>query len=1032
VTILVLSSISFAVANVRPILSKINCFHPDSNFLETKTYANLGPCGNDTIKNETLFIYFKGSDYYFKPAIKWEHRDYVRMTETAGMTYSLVDGSLLNAGAYCVSPNGVRNKDCETEFSINRTNTKFTYGGNWFFCYDRLRDLVSNQTFFSQNYTHELCDIIVPINSSANANFSHVQTINFRTSWQCKCWSMKPTTTFRLIKDKRGVFIDDYNYTSINVGTYDTLKSENAGFTAAPRRNILNVNQTEEVSFNLENEDLIVSFVDKTIEHHLLINKEDFSKYVKVDGLLYRETLPKGIWVKSGILWVVAYAGDDDIGYASFPITAYQICKFTDCILCVEIFQNWKCVPDTYRFMLALFLLVGTIIFLYFFPGVAKFILYILYNIIAWPIGKIFGISTSLNSIPAIVDAKNFTNKNVIKIIKYVTPKKNKVDLISKDDIEDKFESSINPMNNEDDEIEIKTKKPKVIAPRTPSFLGGKMRPKTGSLMLFCILAFAVNQGVSQCSSGYIVSTTLTDCVSLNSGSKQCKTEFEAQLTIPAPGTTACFSLVDSEKEIVIGMARLTYLNYTVTYNLDSLYYTSNFALASESTHRCPHTSTCDAETCSSFTGSDRTGDGNLGDSDVIDYPGQTICSQSCGCAACGCFYCSSGCTYSGFGIRPLGDVAQVYSMGQSVSSVYAALEIIDARNQTVLFQVFTLSDDKVTYDDFSAQIEGTLSFDEPNFEDWKVITFQGENYMGVACDVNQDCTGVPGDIQANTDADLEIGNTDSFRFAPGLVITNVGNKDTTYSSVSSGLTALSNSAAYLVLPEIVNGNFWRMQDEYIIGALANPGALVMNIEDAGDLQITVYTDVVCPKAVLNTVAGCYSCSTGANANITLTSSCKSGLVSVTSDDPDVLILTPTETASSTDTGNTVLVSFFTNKASNSFYMRFDGSGGNTKVKIEFTAIAPDKVNNETITPSDTDVTKRDFWGGAASIWSSFTGWLKKFAEGLLAPWIYAVIAGCLALLIVGVIFAFVALKQGGVSVVFNKAREKLMNKKLN
>jgi len=293
----------------------------------------------------------------------------------------------------------------------------------------------------------------------------------------------------------------------------------------------------------------------------------------------------------------------------------------------------------------------------------------------------------------------------------------------------------------------------------------------------------------------------------------------------------------------------------------------------------------------------------------------------------------------------------------------------------------------------------------------------------------------LPGDIQANSPEDFSTGlNRDSFIWDETMISTMAQDTEYTYTSTSQGISTIA-SAANWKLPLIVDGNNWYFEDNLLKANVQDGGALVFTVKSDGNFGAIVYSDVVCPKAVLNHVSGCYGCPQGSVANITLTSVCKSGLVLVTASDAEISIwstaVNALASADSPTVSRIVLIAFDPNSAEVNFDMHFLGNGGNDTVHIEFTAIQIADVVNETVDTS-TDLESK---ARSGSIWDDIEDFFAKtipdFFDGIFKGsgswWEYLIFAA----LGLGVIVLLAALLPGLFSFIKSTRTMMAMRKKL-
>ncbi|CAB3402910.1 unnamed protein product [Caenorhabditis bovis] len=84
--------------------------------------------------------------------------------------------------------------------------------------------------------------------------------------------------------------------------------------------------------------------------------------------------------------------------------------------------------------------------------------------------------------------------------------------------------------------------------------------------------------------------------------------------------------------------------------NQETVFYSRDYTLASESSHRCAHAGSCSANKCQTTKVDDDLPELS---NEAKAAPGFTRCQEACGNPACGCFFCSPGCIFHRVYARP-------------------------------------------------------------------------------------------------------------------------------------------------------------------------------------------------------------------------------------------------------------------------------------------------------------------------------------------------------------------------------------------
>ncbi|CAB3408044.1 unnamed protein product [Caenorhabditis bovis] len=114
-------------------------------------------------------------------------------------------------------------------------------------------------------------------------------------------------------------------------------------------------------------------------------------------------------------------------------------------------------------------------------------------------------------------------------------------------------------------------------------------------------------------------------------------------------GTMACFELHDASGNLAytVQVRAISIVSYC---NQETVFYSRDYTLASESSHRCAHAGSCSADKCQTTKVDDDLPELS---NEAKAAPGFTRCQEACGCPACGCFFCSPGCIFHRVYARP-------------------------------------------------------------------------------------------------------------------------------------------------------------------------------------------------------------------------------------------------------------------------------------------------------------------------------------------------------------------------------------------
>jgi len=450
-------------------------------------------------------------------------------------------------------------------------------------------------------------------------------------------------------------------------------------------------------------------------------------------------------------------------------------------------------------------------------------------------------------------------------------------------------------------------------------------------LMFFCFLGVAT----AQCGEGLFIPTTFQECVRKSSTEEVCNIRFQLTATIQHPMAKTCFVVSSSDGKndtLITGEIRYDYMLDRIS--LASQYYTSSWRGVYQNKHRCAGAGYCSSDECSSVnTQQIRNAYGELTNTQVIRYPGKVRCTRRCGCAACGCFRCDDGCVFSGSAIVPTGSIYQVSAPVTRSLIPAASLSLFSSDLNLTRQAVFVAN--SAVVGNFSLRIVGSLQSPLQEFASKKIACTGTTCRLTDAANPNSPAPRVLGDIQGNTAASFTTASPGAFSYANGLWTIAEQDKADIYSYAPAGMNLMS---TFPMFPMTLNGNLWSSRPGFIESNLTSPGALLITLETSSPITVTRIRDIVCPKAFLITASGCYNCTKGSTALITAESICRSGSALILSDDPEITITT-NNIHLTTDEAN-FTISFKTKKEVNDFYLVVRGTEQDSRVRIQFRAVA--------------------------------------------------------------------------------------------
>jgi hypothetical protein len=379
------------------------------------------------------------------------------------------------------------------------------------------------------------------------------------------------------------------------------------------------------------------------------------------------------------------------------------------------------------------------------------------------------------------------------------------------------------------------------------------------------------------CSVAPSVTASITSCSTAGS-TETCAMTLNMQVTIPLIGTAACFSVLDTAGK-VLGSLKLIYWGATDLVTGSMQYYTGDYDVYSQSNYHCLYASVCNPTNCNKITGeNDRDAMGQLSSELIYDRPGITECRRSGGGWGNGCFYMDPGCVFSGWGIVPkyipmraikLMSRVRVHNFGYEWKGLNTVAENFTTDGNQVVGTYATMT--------IVSALDGYMH----DFSGLYLYTNLSVSYIAPASVKNAPIKNTAGDIQGQTYTSLTEPSATSFIFNPDIVTETDGAKKTTYTSHGSGI----NSPNKARLPYMYDGTFWMASGDGLIGMVTTTGPITVSIQTQSPISVKRLTTAitVVPTTAAPIVSGCYSCPTGAVAQVGLYSSTTAGTVGVSS-----------------------------------------------------------------------------------------------------------------------------------------------------
>jgi len=368
---------------------------------------------------------------------------------------------------------------------------------------------------------------------------------------------------------------------------------------------------------------------------------------------------------------------------------------------------------------------------------------------------------------------------------------------------------------------------------------------------------------------------------------RTCVLNEQVLATVPMPGYTICYDLINKVTNNVEGRLITTYIEMLTVASTNVDYYTSAYNIHTESIKICPAHSQCttgnDCNTARS--GEDlRTQNGTLTGSE-LGLPGPRGCLSTCGCAGCNCGVCDEACIYYGAGMEPIKPFYKV----QSVTSIALkpSVKVCFVQNnetsdcQTV--QINTGGEIDVN-DRLSVQFLGSLAGSTDVFGTNKFITNLegGDAYYGFASPPSAPQVNTIGDIQAATSSGLQNPTYTSFIWNVDILDPyDSGENSVAFTTSANGINLLQ---VYPKLPHQIGTTIWHFNGNAALeGVNENPGSLLLNIK-AVNYTFQQVVDQVCPVMKSHSITGSYQSDGGATWVVFASSDCGTGSCVLTVD----------------------------------------------------------------------------------------------------------------------------------------------------
>jgi hypothetical protein len=694
----------------------------------------------------------------------------------------------------------------------------------------------------------------------------------------------------------------------------------------------------------LNGKEIIISSDTDMTGLSALLRKQDYAEVDNLSGFRFVIKLPRIAFIKSGVLRLQIFNVDGtNIFQKDFELKGISICELVDCIWCKDTFNNFSCLPDSIQtFLILFFVFLGLLILALFKPvllPIVTTVLSILLGVLIWVL-------------------RTFVN----------LPKSNfGMWLYSK------ASSSVGWLNQ-----------------------GFQPVDRSGMLLLLIFLPLVLG-----CDKGLTIPVDVELC-SMSGNIQTCKLTLDSTVSIPNIEGTACLTFINKDDPTdVVQDVQIKYVADTTTIDLIQLYETSAYDWTQKTFRHClgifgSSNHKCSTKRIAALSTTDRTLGGELKNPLIINRKGESIAKIITNTADC---LSQKNCVFSGYGISPVGPIFTAYSPGTIKQTPLIEITVKQDNIETIKFLKFGLSSAKLG--DLTFTVVGQLSQPQVTLDSRKIFVERGQLKAFLANGADQDIvTGFTlGAIQAETANDLLSPTDGSYSASPDIVLSQIEDADSVAWNFVQYAIPIST-----FFPTIIGGNLINYNNGRLESNLTQSGPIIIDINAPNSYTISRTLSIVCPTFEITThPSGCFDCSQGSVLEIIASSTCASGLVSISTDSPYITM--NTKTVRLTETSQKFLIDFETSVSDNVFKLTLSSDGISKSEDTGFVAISDVTLVNETFiisNQSQLDASKSggfslgDFSSGASK-------WFDNIFKGEASWWHYllfglAVIAGLIAI----------------------------------
>lgn len=686
----------------------------------------------------------------------------------------------------------------------------------------------------------------------------------------------------------------------------------------------------------------------------ITIRKDGYVDWIKKNEKSSEIVLPDYAMLTSGKLYVEVIAEFHTFRF-EFDVIGVKICRLHDCTICIDALENFSCLHLSQKLWLITILAILVISLMLVFPTIT----------FLW-----------ITCIP------KFSMRSIKFVVWFLClPKKFFRSMKAK---YAQIETDIENQSNSSDRMEAEVVKFNKVAKRSIPL-------STKGLVLLAVISAAL-----ACDQGFPLSTSVTECITENSGKRTCSLNINTELTFTRLKDTTCITLLDELSSKAIGSIELKFDSFSETLIQERDYYTSRFGYDIRSISYCSSYSQCSE--CDTNGVKPRL---DLFSQNSMNHPGKTFCRKVPRMNGCSLF--QGGCIWSRYALNPSYEIFSVDSINKIQYNAVLKVDFKGMGNNTQTTASLVKPFTSIPYN--GGKIQLTVSSVTSNsieiFGTDKVIRSTNETWIQSTSLKNSPVYENIGDIQSSTPQLLSTLGTGNFIYDTSSVTRILHPDRDEFQMKGNGINNLDPAKK---LPFFRSGTYWHVDSDGVIRGIPEEEAtLKVQFKTVG-VELQFDSNSVCPTGTLVNATGCRNCGSGFSIAVKMKSSCLSGNTRVYTDAKDIIL--HTNSLYLTEEEGIFVVHGSTSKENNELNLVIAGTN-NHKVEFLVKFNAPEFVNLREEKEYSYDNSEHK-GGTASSGWGDFfqdmTDWFKNpFGIGWSRlKWYLIAIVAAIVLIITG------------------------------